>query len=146
MFFKKKKKKSNHGLHLSASSSVYFCNLRTVTSYSNQTTKNPVFPVLHIFFSCELTFQGKPLRINSIVNISLTVSSKVITAHLVWALLILFLYRSHAFVFSLLKKTHNTEQTGMLFQMQRIPIQFPLVRAVKTFQVLTDLCHHQYSI
>lgn len=29
---------------------------------------------------------------------------KVITAHLVWALPILFLYRSHAFVFSLLKK------------------------------------------
>lgn len=45
----------------------------------------------------------------------------MIIAYLVWALLILFLYRSHAFVFFLLKKTKQktktTEQIEMLFQM-----------------------------
>lgn len=66
---------------------------------------------------------------------------KVITAHLVWALPILFLYRSHAFVFSLLKKMQVWTE---MFQMLRISIlidQFLMVRAVKTFQISTDLYH-----
>lgn len=50
-------------------------------------------------------------------------------AHLVWALLILFLYRSHAFVFFLLKKTKNKNHWidwNVISDAENL--QFPLVR------------------
>lgn len=52
----------------------------------------------------------------------------MIIAHLVWALLILFLYRSHAFVFFLLKKKKKQNRLKCYFRCWEHR-QFPMVRA-----------------
>lgn len=53
----------------------------------------------------------------------------MIIAHLVWALLILFLYRSHAFVFFLLRKKKETQNRLKCYFRCWEHRQFPMVRA-----------------